>query len=178
MKQLSRLVYKWQSLIRFAYKTGLHWQSQWPHLNMVAVLLEAFQLRWKPGCPVRSVTNVQGNDSHLRVCHKDGKLPGCDHCNAIYCNILFGHLGTIVGLVFFVFFICAGGDWNVDGKSDDGNTHRVSGNKVLVPPGVVEDEGKHAVDKHLQCSYVMWIWFSTMRSKSTQFGGKASKASL
>ena len=127
---------------------------------MVTVLLEAFQLRWKPGCPVRSVTNVQGNDSHLRVCHKDGKLPGCDHCNAIYSNILFGHLGTIVGLVLFVFFICAGEDWNVDGKSDDGNTHRVSGNKVLVPPGVVEDEGKHAVDKHLRWWGLVWLIFN------------------
>ena len=150
---------------------------------MVTVLLEAFQLRWKPGCPVRSVTNVQGNDSHLRVCHKDGKLPGCDHCNAIYCNILFGHLGTIVGLVLFVFFICAGGDWNVDGKSDDGNTHRVSGNKVLVPPGVVEDEGKHAVDKHLQCSYVIFnheikvhsVWWKSIESKLVEVGMLMSK---
>ena len=33
-------------------KIGLQWQSQWPHLNMVAVLLEAFQLRGEPAAAV------------------------------------------------------------------------------------------------------------------------------
>ena len=35
-------------------------------------------------------------------------------------------------------------------KNEDENTYRVSGNKVFVPPRVVENEGKHPVDKHLQ----------------------------
>ena len=41
-------------------------------------------------------------------------------------------------------------DVNIDDKYNDENNNRVSGNEVLVPPGVVEDEGIHAIDKHLQ----------------------------
>ena len=46
-------------------------------------------------------------------------------------------------------------DINVDDKYGDENNNRVSGNEVLVPPGVIEDEGIHAVDKHLQRTKVI-----------------------
>ena len=52
-------------------------------------------------------------------------------------------------------------------------THRIPGNKVFVPAGVVENEGKHAVHKNLgggfSCPGIKLVMVATKNPKSSPF---------